>query len=109
LDPIKTIRLAEKVLAENFAQLEETAYLNQAKVLKAFQKNQVRDYHFHTYSSGYGYNDLGREVLESIYAQVFSAPSAIVRSQYNPTAGKSQSDQFMQSCIELFRLKITIN
>jgi cystathionine beta-lyase family protein involved in aluminum resistance len=81
LDPIKTIRLAEKVLAENFAQLEETAYLNQAKVLKAFQKNQVRDYHFHTYSSGYGYNDLGREVLESIYAQVFSAPSAIVRSQ----------------------------
>jgi cystathionine beta-lyase family protein involved in aluminum resistance len=69
------------VLAEKFAQLEETAYLNQVKVLQAFQENQVRDYHFHTSSSGYGYNDLGREVLENIYAQVFSAPSALLRPQ----------------------------
>ncbi|NLO21686.1 MAG: hypothetical protein GX119_06755 [Syntrophomonadaceae bacterium] len=81
MDPIKTIRVAEKVLAEKFAQLEETAYLNQVKVLQAFQENQVRDYHFHTSSSGYGYNDLGREVLENIYAQVFSAPSALLRPQ----------------------------
>ncbi len=80
MNSIKTIREAEKFLTEKFAQLEDTAYLNQVKVLNAFQENRVREFHFHT-SSGYGYDDPGREKLEQIYAQVFSAPSALVRPQ----------------------------
>ncbi len=80
LDNLQIIRAAEKHLADKFLQIEETAYLNQLKVLKAFQKYKVREYHFHT-SSGYGYDDTGRAVLEDIYAQVFSAEDSIVRPQ----------------------------
>lgn len=51
---------------------------NQKKVLDAFRKNRVSDYHFAD-STGYGHNDSGRETLELVYAHVFSAESALVR------------------------------
>jgi len=73
------IRRAEARLAERFAQLEEVAYLNQAKVLKAFQAEKIRDHHFSP-SSGYGYGDMGRDALESVYARVFESEDALVRS-----------------------------
>lgn len=73
------IRRAETRLAGRFAQLEEVAYLNQAKVLKAFQAEKIRDHHFSP-SSGYGYGDLGRDALESVYARVFESEDALVRS-----------------------------
>lgn len=74
------INKAEKDMAETFRCYEEIAYFNQAKVLKAFQEHKVRDSHF-LMSTGYGYNDMGRDDLESIYAQVFGAEDAMVRSQ----------------------------
>ncbi len=80
MESLQIIRAAESNLTYKFLQLEETAYINQHKVLKAFQHHRVREYHFHT-SSGYGYDDAGREVLEEIYAQVFSGEDALVRSQ----------------------------
>jgi len=80
MEPLKIIQAAEIILADKFAELEETAYLNQVKVLNSFRKHRVREYHFHT-SSGYGYDDRGRAVLEDIYAEVFSAENAIVRPQ----------------------------
>ena len=67
-------------MQELFAYYEEIAYDNQTKVLKAFQDHRVREGHFQ-FSSGYGYGDLGRDELESIYAQVFGAEDAMVRSQ----------------------------
>ena len=55
-----------------FAEIDETAEYNQLKVLHAMQKNRVSDIHFAA-TSGYGYNDLGRDTLESVYADTFHA------------------------------------
>lgn len=80
MNALDLIRKAEKDMAETFQYYEEIAYFNQVKVLKAFQNNKVRDSHF-LMSTGYGYNDMGRDDLEKIYAQIFGAEDAMVRSQ----------------------------
>lgn len=67
-------------LGEQFARIEAVAEHNQAKVLAAFQKNKVAAMHFNL-SSGYGYDDAGRDTLEQVYADVFHAESALVRPQ----------------------------
>ncbi|CAG7649583.1 hypothetical protein PAESOLCIP111_05900 [Paenibacillus solanacearum] len=54
---------------------------NQWKVIRAFQKHKVSDYHF-AGSTGYGYNDRGREVLDLVYADVFGAEAALVRPHF---------------------------
>ena len=70
----------EASLKERFEVIDKTAEYNQLKVLKAMQKNKVSDIHFAA-TTGYGYNDLGREVLESVYADTFHAEAALVRPQ----------------------------
>ena len=70
----------EGKLKERFDKIDEVAEYNQLKVLKAMQKNKVSDIHFAA-TTGYGYNDLGREVLESVYADTFHAEAALVRPQ----------------------------
>ncbi len=80
MEALKFIRQAEKEMEDIFRHYEEIAFYNQQKVLKAFQDHRVRDSHFHN-SSGYGYGDLGRDELESIYAHVFGSQDAMVRSQ----------------------------
>lgn len=67
-----------KSLEERFKRVDEIAEINQLKVLKAMQKNKVSDIHFAA-SSGYGYNDLGRDTLEGVYADVFHTEAALVR------------------------------
>lgn len=74
------IRQAELSLREVFERFEHIAYENQVKVIKAFQKQRIREYHFNP-SSGYGYGDMGRDTLEDIYADIFEAEDALVRSQ----------------------------
>ena len=68
----------EEKLKERFQKIDEIAEYNQLKVLSAMQKNQVSDIHFAA-STGYGYNDLGRDTLEAVYADIFKAESALVR------------------------------
>ena len=71
----------EKVLqriAGRFAEIDKIAEYNQAKVLSAFQKNRVSATCFAA-SSGYGYNDEGRDKLEQVYADVFHTEAALVR------------------------------
>jgi len=80
LDAIKIIQQAEERLAEIYRNLEQIAYQNQIKVLNAFKKYHVRDFHFSP-SSGYGYGDTGRDLLEDIYAEIFVVEDALVRSQ----------------------------
>lgn len=80
MDALVLIRQAEKEMEEIFRGYEEIAFINQQKVIKAFQNYRVRDSHFQM-STGYGYSDLGRDDLEGIYAQVFGAEDAMVRSQ----------------------------
>lgn len=70
----------EKEVKPFFEQIDSNAEINQYKVLKAMQKNRLSDTHFNN-STGYGYNDIGRDTLELIYADVFNAESALVRPQ----------------------------
>ncbi len=70
----------EDSLKERFAQIDEIAEYNQMKVLSAMQKNRVAENHF-AESTGYGYNDGGRETLEQVYADIFHTEAALVRPQ----------------------------
>lgn len=72
--------IREKALREQFERIEEIAEANQAKVLAAFQKHRVSENHFET-TTGYGYNDLGRDTLEAVYAEIFGTEDALVRPQ----------------------------
>ena len=79
----RAIELGEKYeaeLKERFAKIDETAEYNQLKVIKAMQDNRLSDIHFAS-STGYGYNDLGRETLEKVYASIFNTEDALVRPQ----------------------------
>lgn len=60
--------------------IDARMHANGAKVLAAMQKNRLSDIHFAA-TTGYGYNDLGREVVESIYADIFKAEAGLVRPQ----------------------------
>ncbi|MDR2525990.1 MAG: methionine gamma-lyase family protein [Oscillospiraceae bacterium] len=68
-------------LAPCFSLMEETTEYNQQKVLAAFLRNKVSETHF-AGSTGYGYGDRGREVLETVFADVFGAESALVRHTF---------------------------
>lgn len=70
----------EESLKERFFQIDETAEYNQLKVIDAMQKCRVCAECFQT-STGYGYNDLGRETLEEVYAKIFHTEAALVRPQ----------------------------
>ena len=70
----------EKTLAERFRKIDENAELCQFKVLHAMQKNRISAEHF-AGSTGYGYNDAGRDDLEKVYADTFHAEAALVRPQ----------------------------
>ncbi len=72
---------AERQIDSAFRQIEKTIDLNQWKVISAFQKHKVSDYHFAS-STGYGYNDRGREVLDLVYADAMGAEAALVRPHF---------------------------
>ena len=75
------IKKAEKELREQFEIIEDIRDLNQKKVLEAFINNKVAPEHFYTVS-GYGHDDLGREVLDRVFADVFKAEKALVRVHF---------------------------
>ena len=70
----------EEALKERFEAIDAIAEYNQMKVIKGMQDNRVSDIHFAA-TTGYGYNDLGRDTLEEVYASVFHGESALVRPQ----------------------------
>ncbi len=72
---------AESELKEEFYNVDKICEINSLKVLKAFQDNNVSEVHFGT-TTGYGYDDIGRETIEKIYAQIFKAEDSLVRNQF---------------------------
>ncbi len=74
------IHEAKQVVRPKWDEIENTKLANQARVLRAFQDHQVSEYHF-AGSTGYGYNDSGRETIEAMYAQIFGGEAALVRPQ----------------------------
>lgn len=80
----ETWELYEKVLPilkEQFSKIDEICESNTAKVLHAFWKNHVSESHF-TSTTGYGYDDLGRDTIEKVYSTVFETEDALVRNQF---------------------------
>ncbi len=74
------VKKCEEKVADQFKNIDEISEFNQLKVLRAMQKNRLSDEHFKG-TTGYGYNDIGRDTLEEIYKDVFKAESALVRPQ----------------------------
>lgn len=78
----KTLNFICEAEAElDFSRAESIAEYNQFKVLKAFADNRVSESHF-IHTTGYGYDDAGRETLDKVYAQVFDAEDALVRHNF---------------------------
>lgn len=79
----QVLRFGQEVLeglTDQFRHIDQVAEFNQAKVIAAMQKNRVNDTHFNL-STGYGYDDEGRDNLERVYADCFGAEAALVRPQ----------------------------
>ncbi len=77
-ETIDIVREAESVSKDYFKRADEIALFNQAKILKAFSDNRISEVHFNP-TTGYGYNDIGRDAIDAVMAQVFGAEDAIVR------------------------------
>ncbi|MCM1009827.1 MAG: methionine gamma-lyase family protein [Fusobacterium sp.] len=81
MQPKELIKNAEKDLREVFERIDDIRDFNQEKVLRAFVDNKVAPEHFYTVS-GYGHDDIGREVLDNVFAQVFKAEKALARIHF---------------------------
>lgn len=75
---IDMVSEAEQLASESFADIDKAAFINQARVMKAFADNMIGEAHFVT-TSGYGYDDVGREAIDRVYADVFGTEDALVR------------------------------
>lgn len=78
---IKLVNDSEKELDKEFKKIDEICEYNSLKVLNAFWNNKLSEAHF-SQTTGYGYDDIGRDVIEKIYAEIFRAEDALVRSQF---------------------------
>lgn len=72
------VKEAERALAGRFEKIDEIAFENTRRVMDSFARNRVSDSMF-SGTTGYGYNDRGRQVLDRVYAEVFGAEAALVR------------------------------
>lgn len=71
----------EQEIEEKFNEIDNIALYNTAKVLKAFKDNRISDTHFKA-TTGYGYDDIGREAIEKVYADIFKTEDALVRINF---------------------------
>ena len=71
----------EPALNVEFKKIDEICEINSLKVLSAFRQHHLSDSHFNQ-TTGYGYDDLGRDTLEQVYATIFKAEDALVRTQF---------------------------
>lgn len=72
---------AERKIKPEFERIEEIAQINQMRVMKVFSDNKVSEAHFAP-TSGYGYDDLGRDTLDKVYADIFECEDALVRHNF---------------------------
>ena len=78
---VKLIRECETELKGTFLEIDNICYQNSLKVLDAFSENKISESHFNS-TTGYGYNDYGRDAIESVFANIFKAEDALVRNQF---------------------------
>lgn len=75
------VNKCEKELVNEFKRVDEICSYNSKKVLDAFRNNKVSENHFNS-TTGYGYNDIGRNVIEDVFCDIFKCESALVRNQF---------------------------
>ena len=75
------VNKCENELQEEFKKINEICEYNSLKVLKAFHDNNLSEVHFNE-TTGYGYDDIGRETIEKIYSQIFNTEDSLVRGQF---------------------------
>lgn len=75
------VNVCEKELSVEFDRVNRVCEENTFKVLEAFKNNGVSEIHFNS-TTGYGYNDIGRDVIEKVYADIFGAEFSLVRNQF---------------------------
>ena len=81
-DEIKELVLnCENELTDEFKKIDDNKFFFSEQVLNSFKKNNLSENAFNS-TTGYGYNDLGREIIEKVYADIFKSESAVVRSQF---------------------------
>ncbi len=78
---LKLVSEAEESIKEQFKHIENICEINQLRVMKAFADNRVSDSHF-VATTGYGYDDLGRDTLDRVYADIMDAEDALVRHNF---------------------------
>ncbi len=78
---VKLFNNAEKNVKKEFDEIDRLCDLNSMKVLNAFKNNNVSEIHFNS-TTGYGYNDIGREVIEKVFSEVLGGEDSLVRSQF---------------------------
>ena len=71
----------EELIKDKFKEYDEICLINSEKVLNAFRKKAVSFIHFNS-TNGYGYDDLGRDTIEKVYADIFKSEDALVRNQF---------------------------
>lgn len=77
----KLIQDSENEVAEQFKNAQKVCEANSKKVIEAFQKNNISEVHFGS-TTGYGYNDIGREKIEAVYSDILHAEDSLVRNQF---------------------------
>lgn len=78
---ISLVSNVDETIKKELDKVDDICEFNSFKVLKVFQDNQISDVHFNS-TTGYGYGDVGRDTIEKIYADIFKAEDALVRSQF---------------------------
>jgi len=77
---IKYISNCEDKLKDIYKEIDDISFFNSCKVLDAFHNNHISESHFNS-STGYGYNDTGRDTIEKVYSDIFKSEDALVRTQ----------------------------
>ena len=80
-DVVELVNKCEIDCLEEFAKIDEACSYNSLKVLTSFHKNKINESHFNS-TTGYGYNDFGRDAIENVFKDVLGAEDALVRNQF---------------------------
>ena len=78
---VKLMNEVKAEISDEINKIDERCMRNSMRVLKAFQDNKIADVHFNS-TTGYGYDDIGRDTIEKVFAQVFNTEDALVRNQF---------------------------
>lgn len=81
MDIDKLVKEVEDDIKEQIAAIDTRCMKNSMRVLEAFQKNRIADVHFNS-TTGYGYDDIGRDTIEKVFADIFHTEDALVRNQF---------------------------